>query len=259
MTCTQWQEQIALYVDGELSSADQEAFRSHLQSCAACSARALAASENKLAVRTAAANRYEVPEALRWRVSQIASGAPKAAVHQSSAAAPSPSRWKGLRMAAMSVAAILAVVVSAVMITNQRAHQQALGEFADLHVSTLASANPVEVVSTDRHTVKPWFQGRIPFAFDLPELGSTPFTLIGGRLAYVHQEPAAQLLFGYQKHVVSVFVLRDTSTVPLESGADHSSSFHLQSWRQNGLRYVVIGDVNPDAIRQLSDLLQHAQ
>src|SRR5207302_1654019 len=131
--------------------------------------------------------------------------------------------------------------------------------FADLHVATLASANPVEVVSSDKHTVKPWFQGRIPFAFELPELGGTPFTLVGGRVAYFRQEPAAQLVFGYQKHMISVFVMRDAAPLSIESGADHTSSFHLRSWQQNGLRYVVIGDVNNGTIQQLSALWQHAE
>ena len=256
MSCTQWQEQIALYVDGELSPADRDAFRSHAQTCAACAAQALAAAEAKLAIRSAAADYHQPPADLRARIARLSSGSPAPAL----AFAPRPKRhWTLVPQWAMAAAAVLLVAVGLLIFANERQQRQALGEFADLHVSTLASANPAEVVSTDRHTVKPWFQGRIPFAFDLPELGGSPFTLIGGRMAYVRQEPAAQLLFGYQKHVISVFVLRDTPTFPLESGADHSSSFHLQSWRQNGLRYVVIGDVNPDAIRQLSDLLQHAQ
>ena len=75
---------------------------------------------------------------------------------------------------------------------------------ADLHVSDLASANPYDVVSSDRHTVKPWFQGKIPFAFNLPEFAGTEFTLLGGRLVYLHQQPAAQLVVGVGKHRISV-------------------------------------------------------
>ena len=61
----------------------------------------------------------------------------------------------------------------------------------------LASANPYDVVSSDRHTVKPWFQGQIPFAFNLPEFAGTEFTLLGGRLVYLHQQPAAQVVVAW--------------------------------------------------------------
>ena len=128
-------------------------------------------------------------------------------------------------------------------------------------MTALASANPVEVVSTDRHTVKPWFQGRIPFTFDLPDLQGTPFTLVGGRVAYFHQEPGAHLIFGYQRHFISVFIFRDTPqlAMPAFFFADKTSSFTLRTWTTEGLRYVVIGDANAATIENLTELLQRAR
>ena len=128
-------------------------------------------------------------------------------------------------------------------------------------MTALASANPVEVVSTDRHTVKPWFQGRIPFTFDLPELQGTPFTLVGGRVVYFHQEPGAHLIFGYQRHFISVFIFRDTPqlAMPVSFFADKSSSFTVRTWTQQGLRYVMLGDANAAVIENLRELLQRGQ
>ena len=136
-----------------------------------------------------------------------------------------------------------------------------MAEFADLHVTALASANPVEVVSTDRHTVKPWFQGRIPFTFDLPDLQGMPFTLVGGRVAYFHQEPGAHLIFGYQRHFISVFIFRNTAQLAMPAAffSDKSSSFTLQTWTQQGLRYVVVGDASAAIIENLTGILQHAR
>ncbi len=74
-----------------------------------------------------------------------------------------------------------------------------ISEIADLHVETLASSSPVDVVSTDRHTVKPWFQGKIPFAFNLPELQNTEFSLMGGRMTYLDQAPGAHLIYDVRK------------------------------------------------------------
>ena len=147
------------------------------------------------------------------------------------------------------------------MFSNRYQRPGSLAEFADLHVATLASANPVEVVSTDRHTVKPWFQGRIPFTFDLPDLQGSPFTLTGGRVAYFHQEPGAQLIFAYQRHFTSAFIFRDTPQLSIapSSFSDHGTSFSLQTWTQDGLRYVLISDVNTATLQQLAGLLQHRQ
>jgi len=102
---------------------------------------------------------------------------------------------------------------------------------------------------------------RIPFTFDLPELQGSPFTLLGGRVAYFHQEPAAHLIFRYQRHLISVFILRDASqaALPTSSIADQTSSFRLRSWTQGGLRYVVIGDTSDGTIQQLAGLLHFAQ
>jgi len=109
--------------------------------------------------------------------------------------------------------------------------------------------------------VKPWFQGRIPFTFDLPELQGSPFALVGGRVAYFHQEPAAHLVFGYQRHLISVFIFRETSqlALPAASLADQTSSFTRRTWTQGGLCYVIIGDANAGIIQQLTELLHGAQ
>jgi anti-sigma factor RsiW len=127
----------------------------------------------------------------------------------------------------------------------------------DLHVATLASDNPVDVVSTDRHTVKPWFQGKLPFTFNLPELQSSPFKLLGGRVAYFQHNPGAQLLFEVRSHKLSVFVFQDRpgATPPRTA---REMAFNSETWSAGGLRYVVIGDAGPADIHQLSELLRAA-
>jgi anti-sigma factor RsiW len=139
--------------------------------------------------------------------------------------------------------------------------EQALGELADLHVSTLASANPVDVVSSDRHTVKPWFQGKIPFTFNLPELQKSPFMLIGGRLTYFQQSPGAQLLFEVGKHQISVFIFQNRAELSrLNSGSSLSRklAFNTETWEDGGLWYFVLGDASPSDVHDLSELLRSA-
>src|SRR5208337_4318518 len=153
--------------------------------------------------------------------------------------------WGLAWMPAMAAAAV-AVALLAVGFTlwaRQTAREQAVAELVDLHVATLASANPVDVISTDRHAVKPWFQGKLPFAFNLPELQDSPYRLVGGKLVYFKHSPGAQLLFEIRKHQLSVFIVQEQEgTIPLESSVTASSEkgFSVECWTQAGLRYVVI-------------------
>lgn len=260
--CSSWQGRVASYVDAELPALEMEAFRAHLATCADCAATTLALMESKMAVRRAG-NRYAAPLELRAKVFSLAKRGPAeprtvTGSNRKVFRSFTPRYWTRW---AIATAALLLLVAGLFVAANRRQSARAVAEFADLHVTALASANPVEVVSTDRHTVKPWFQGRIPFTFDLPELQATPFILVGGRVAYFHQEPGAHLIFGYQRHFISVFIFRDTPQLAMPSSllADNTSSFTLRTWSQQGLRYVAISDANAAAIANLMELLQRAR
>jgi len=267
MNCTEWRERIEAYVDAELPPSDMAAFRAHIEQCTACAASALAIMESKLAIRRAG-HRYTASAELRARISSLAQGQDLAEAKAEPAHVEHERHWAGIERFfsgmwprwALAAAALLLLTVG-LFLANRRQESKTLAEFADLHVAALASANPVEVISTDRHTVKPWFQGRIPFTFDLPELQGAAFALLGGRVASFHQEPAAHLIFRYQRHLISVFIFREASQValPTSSIADQTSSFRLRTWTQGGLRYVVIGDASASTIQQLADLLHSTQ
>jgi len=134
-------------------------------------------------------------------------------------------------------------------------------EVADLHVAALASATPVDVISTDRHSVKPWFQGKIPFTFNLPELQNTDFSLLGGRVTYLQKEPGAHLIYELRKHKISVFIFQarpGLAPPPYFVGEGTVSSFPEEIWEQAGLRFFVIGDAGLDDIRKLAEMFKNA-
>ncbi len=147
--------------------------------------------------------------------------------------------WAILAVPVVSVV-ILSIAVSLYMGRENTRRQRVYSELADLHVTALASATPVDVVSTDRHTVKPWFQGKIPFTFNLPELQGSEFTLLGGRVTYLAQTPGAHLIYQVRKHEISVFIFQDRGdeAARLPSGPVNALSFNVENWTQNGLRYL---------------------
>jgi anti-sigma factor RsiW len=250
MACERWRGQLDAYVDGELPLPDADALYSHLRECAACAAEALERVQMKRSVAVAG-TRYQPSAAFREKVRKgIASNQ---RTHPRWA-------WTILAVPALSVLVVSIVVYMAADRDKARRHR-VYSELADLHVSALASASPVDVVSTDRHTVKPWFAGKIPFTFNLPELQGTDFTLVGGRVTYLEQTPGAQLIYQIRKHEISVFIFQDRGdqALTVTSTPINALSFNAENWSQNGLRYYVIGDVSATDIRALSDLLRNAK
>jgi anti-sigma factor RsiW len=174
------------------------------------------------------------------------------------------STWRFGWMPSLGLAAVALVLLVAgfAIWLRHSAREQALSELVDLHVATLASANPVDVISTDRHTVKPWFQGKLPFTFNLPDLQGSSFKLIGGRVTYFEHSPGAQLLFQVRNHDLSVFIFQDQpGMIQLTMGltTERELDFNAETWSEGGLRYVVVGDAGPADIHALSDLMRNAK
>src|SRR5215510_15127371 len=246
MTC-EWVPKLDLYVDGELFCGELTEVEAHFLTCPTCAADALRRLQLKR--MTQAAGRFSPRPEFRLKIAQSIDAAKRP-------------RWaRRWAPALAATAALVLMLVPAAFWLQHLRSEQALGELADLHVSTLASTNPVDVVSSDRHTVKPWFQGKLPFTFNLPEMQASPFKLIGGRLTYFQQSPGAQLLFEMGKHQISVFIFQNRAELSrLNSGTSLSRNlaFNTETWADGGLWYFVIGDANPSDVHDLSELLKSA-
>ena len=246
MNCEIWQDKIDAFVDSELAPDEALGFDEHLRTCPACSQETLARQRLKAETRLAG-QRF----------------APSAEFEQRMRRRLAPKRARILWLPALaSAAAVLLVAVFLGLGWRERAvQQQVVAQLVDQHVATLASDHPVDVVSTDAHTVKPWFSGKVPFSVDIPNLSGTQFELVGGRLTYLQQAPAAQLIFAVRKHRISVFMFREGGQVPalaIDTSPVRRSGFNTQTWVEDGVRYFAISDVNPEDIRQLCDLLKQS-
>ncbi|MGD0161195.1 MAG: anti-sigma factor [Candidatus Sulfotelmatobacter sp.] len=248
MVCETWTEKLDAYLDGELPVAEARALGEHLRGCSACAAESLSKVQQKLAVR-AAGQRFRPDPAFRTRI-------------QSSIAARPPARWNRFWLPILASATVVLIIGILPLALNRgrSGQQQLVSELADLHVATLASSNPVDVVSTDRHTVKPWFAGKIPFTFNLPELQDSPFVLVGAKVSYLNQSPGAELIFRVRLHQISVFIFQERAlgNTRTDDAMQTALSFNLRSWSHNGLRYFVIGDASPQDLDKLSELLKAA-
>ena len=246
MQCDSASEMLDAYLDGELSPEASAALRDHLQECTHCSAQIAETARLQRALRRARAHFTPTSE-FRQRIAK-------------QFGRPRRRTWV---LPWMPLAGVLAAAVLLVVLWAGRPHPaDAIAEVADLHVNALASANPVDVVSTDRHTVKPWFQGKIPFTFNLPEFSGTEFTLDGGRMAYFHQQPGAQLIVSLRQHKISVLIFQESAGIerefPASSAVDRRTSFGMETWQSQKLRFVLVSDADSSAIDKLARLLKDA-
>src|SRR6202161_3084544 len=198
MVCESWKPRLDTYLDGEVPEQEMRTFDAHVRTCPSCSADALARVQLKRAIQVAG-KRFTPSAEFRKRM------------QQSIASKPRRSFRLGWMLAAAAAVVLVAGTLTSTYLGDRSGRDQVFSEIADLHVETLASSSPVDVISTDRHTVKPWFQGRIPFAFNLPELQNSGFSLLGGRMTYLEQTPGAHLIYDVGKHHVSVFVFQERS------------------------------------------------
>jgi anti-sigma factor RsiW len=246
MVCECWKAKLDTYLDGEVPQEEMRTFYTHVRNCRSCSADALSHVQLKRAIQMAG-KRFTPSAEFRKRMQQSIVSKPRHGFRL------------GWTFAAAAVIVLVVGTLTSNYLGNRSGRDRVFSEVADLHVATLASSSPVDVISTDRHTVKPWFQGRIPFAFNLPELQNSEFSLLGGRMTYLEQTPGAHLIYDVRKHHISVFVFQERSLpAKLSDNAPEPDklSFTMETWSQGGLRYFVIGDASTADIDGLAKLFK---
>jgi anti-sigma factor RsiW len=259
-------EQLNAFIDGELPPAEQQAIEQHLTNCHACTLRVLSATQLKAATARAGNRFAPPPEALARLTAQLHAQPQPQSQPPSQPQPKLTARVRSIRptlWAALAAAILLAVSLLGwrqLHPTNPLAAELA-AEILDQHLATLSTAATPQVISTDRHTVKPWFQGRLPFSFNLPDANALPpdTTLKGADLTYLNNQPAALLLFTIHKHEVSIFLTQRTTSPTLTSLPNTRAGFTLRTATTPDLRIIAVSDVNPSDLDNLVTALVHAQ
>ena len=222
MQCEIARAQLEMYLDGELARGDARELEAHVDACVECRTALDRLDALRRALREPAL-RHAAPAALRERIAAAAHVAPMRSRH-----APN---W--LRMAAAWMLAFGAGGVSVYLWTSAQSGGAELAHdaFAS-HWRALAANSPVDVVSSDRHTVKPWFAGKVALAPPVRDFAEQGFPLVGGRLDYLGAERVPVLVYRHGKHLIDVFVL------PPGGAADHHSGAQQAGYT---LRFVMLG------------------
>lgn len=231
--------------DGELDAAEALRAAQHRQSCAECRDAYAQLSATHALLRESAP-RYQAPESLRRA---IRSGLNVTKTAATSPPAPPRRPWwrDGL---SFGVGAALAASLALYVISP--GEQTLLDQVVASHVRALQPGHLEDVISTDQHTVKPWFDGRIDFAPPVKDLAAKQFPLLGGRLDYVNDRPVAALIYGSDKHVIDLYVWPGTDK-PMPQTASRNG-YNTVHWSENGMDFWAVSDLEA---AKLSDFVRN--
>ena len=237
MSCLEFETLLDAYFDSELPIPEVLATERHLAGCAACTARyeALGWLRSEIA---AAQLEYVPSAALTKRVRQMGRG--RAETHRAW-------RWS----AGLLAAALLAFLIGPRFWPGA---DRAPREIVDSHLRSLLAANLVDVPSSDRHTVKPWFQGKLAFSPSVPDLSQEGFVLVGGRVEVLDQQRAAALVYKRREHVINLFVA--PAGAPSRQRSSETQGFHLICWSTGGLSYWAVSDLNAQELESFAALIR---
>lgn len=128
-------------------------------------------------------------------------------------------------------------------------------EVASAHIRSLQAKHVVDVVSSDRHEVKPWFNGKLDFSPPTPDLENEGFPLVGGRLDYLDGRPVAALVYRRREHLINLFVWPDAGTESGDIRRETRQGYHLVHWSKAGMNHWLVSDLNPAELNELAQRL----
>src|SRR6476646_1470516 len=237
MTCDEAEVLLHALIDGELDAGHAREVESHIAGCPRCAAALRDYREMSKAVAEAGV-RYKAPLELRKRI--------EAALPQPRAV---PSRRAVLRGFAMgsAVSALAATGLVAIVLRNDDV-ERIQSEVVSAHLRSLQAGHLTDVISTDQHTVKPWFNGKLDVSPPVIDLTAQGFTLIGGRLDYVDARAIGAVVYRRRQHIINLFVAQTADAGHHAAKMETMQGFNIWRWSDRGLNYWAVSDLGADEL-----------
>jgi anti-sigma factor RsiW len=251
LSCQQTHELIHGYIDGELELLKSIEIEKHLQQCENCS-QAYKATRSLQSTLASSALRFEPPSNLERRL--------RSALRRESRSETKSFifgwRWA---LAGASLFAALVVIWSVAAIFSRPPTDELLAqEVVSSHVRSLMADHLTDVPSSDRHTVKPWFDGKLDFSPTVKDLSQQGFSLYGGRLDYIGNRPVAALVYQRRQHSINLFVWPAREAPAMSEKASERQGYNLIRWSNGGMTYWAVSDLNLAELQQFVQLVRES-
>lgn len=247
MTCEETRILLHALIDGELDAGHAREVEAHVAGCVGCAAE-LAAYRQMSAAIASAELTYSAPPSLRRRI--------EASLPRPSAA---PTRRAALRGFAIgsAVSALAATSIVAIVLRNDD-QQRILSDVVSAHLRSLQAGHLTDVLSTDQHTVKPWFNGKLDVAPPVIDLTAQGFTLVGGRLDYVNAREIGAVVYRRRQHIINLFVAQTPDTAHRPPRTETMQGFNVRHWGERGLNFWAVSDIGGDELAEFVDKFENA-
>jgi anti-sigma factor RsiW len=248
MTCDDAEILLHALIDGELDAGHARDVEAHIATCPRCAAELATYREMSKAV--AGAGLYAAPAALRRRIEASLPQTPTLTT---------PSRRSVLRGFAMgsAVSALAATGLVAIVLRHDD-EQRIVSEVVSAHLRSLQAGHLIDVVSTDQHTVKPWFNGKLDVSPPVLDLTAQGFTLIGGRLDYVDARAIGAVVYRRRQHVINLFVAQTASAEHRAAKMETMQGFNVRRWSEQGMNFWAVSDIAADELAEFGEKFEAA-
>ncbi len=247
MSCQQTHELIHGYIDGELDLVKSIEIEKHLVHCLDCAKNyeSLRSLQSQLKDNSL---RFEPPAQLEKRL--------RSALRREKEPQSWILRWRWAVTAASLVAAVVIIWTVASLSSRQTSEDVLAQEVVASHVRSLMANHLADVPSSNQHTVKPWFDGKLDFSPTVKDLSQQGFSLYGGRLDYIGNRPVAALVYQRRQHSINVFVWPTTEAPVTNEKASERQGYNVIRWSKAGMNYWAVSDLNLAELQQFVQLLQ---
>ena len=243
MNCSEAQSLLSPHLDNELDLLRAVDLQQHLQTCPDCRRNAQQTKAARAAVREQATY-FAVPDALRDKIMATLPAAKRTAT--------TPSWFNASVAFALLVIVIWSVYANLPM---ARSNDRLAEEIVSGHVRALMADHLTDVASSDRHTVKPWFNSKTDFSPPVIDLAAQGFPLIGGRLDYISNRAAAALIYRHDRHVINLFIWPVPANQSSDMNALERNGYNIVHWVNTGMEYWAVSDLNSMDLKNFSAMV----
>jgi anti-sigma factor RsiW len=246
MTCDEAEVMLHALVDDELDAGHARDVETHAANCARCAAQLAAYRELHQAMQRNNL-RYTAPASLRRSIDRVVPSVTMTSRR---------TLLKGFALGSLASAAAAASV--ALIVVREDQDRRIFGEAVSAHLRSLQADHLTDVLSSDQHTVKPWFNGRIDLAPPVIDLAAQGFTLIGGRLDFIDGKPVAAIVYRRRVHVINLFVAQGFGTPLGAPRLESVQGFNILRWTDQGLNFLAISDLNREELEEFGTKFERA-